>query len=447
MTLEEKILAYLDGSLDAESSEELLHSLSTSPEKRAVLEEHLQLKNMFALGQKPFSIPASAERSLAERIPALAARTEMPARLVRRSALSTHFAGVSGWFSGLAEQSTVRWSVGIASIAAIGMTAWLLSSQSVQNSPVSHHTTEIASSSSTAPAASGTVTRTSDIAQSQSIDRATREHTTRIVKHSAAPSIVLAPTNDSHTNGAPIVSATEDDSHTAIASVPVRDFERPNSNPQVLQPQALTPNVLRPTAMPRDLRVTLAFTSYQYQLPSVGTTTNVTLTRPEIGVSYDLSNAFALRLEGGSAIHPTYQVSSKNEHVTSIAGQSYSRIIYSTNVAGSEAYFTRLGFEYTVNRGDSYEVHVATTGGLQFANTMMPVVALSAGFTHPLTSLLSLDLSALLTGSWGTATADPTLVDIAATSSGPVGVVHNDVTSTSSFTPAFGVRAGLRYQF
>jgi hypothetical protein len=60
---------------------------------------------------------------------------------------------------------------------------------------------------------------------------------------------------------------------------------------------------------------------------------------------------------------------------------------------------------------------------------------------------LSLDLSALLTGSWGTATADPTLVDIAATSSGPVGVVHNDVTSTSSFTPAFGIRAGFRYQF
>ena len=39
MTLEENVLAYLDGSLGDAESAELLHTLSASPDKRAVLDE------------------------------------------------------------------------------------------------------------------------------------------------------------------------------------------------------------------------------------------------------------------------------------------------------------------------------------------------------------------------------------------------------------------------
>src|SRR5579872_2985598 len=71
MIVEDKILEYLDGSLGESESAELLETLSVSPEKRALLEEHLRLKDLLALGRKPFSVPIETERELARRIPIL----------------------------------------------------------------------------------------------------------------------------------------------------------------------------------------------------------------------------------------------------------------------------------------------------------------------------------------------------------------------------------------
>ncbi len=71
MLLEDKILAYLDGTLDDESRAELLHSLSVSPEKRALLEEHLRLREMMSLGQKPLTVPLDVEQTLAGKLPML----------------------------------------------------------------------------------------------------------------------------------------------------------------------------------------------------------------------------------------------------------------------------------------------------------------------------------------------------------------------------------------
>src|SRR5882724_2752168 len=73
MKFEDNILAYLDGSLDEESRAELLHTLSVSPEKRALLEEHLRLRELMAFGHKPLNIPVVAERALGARIAILAA--------------------------------------------------------------------------------------------------------------------------------------------------------------------------------------------------------------------------------------------------------------------------------------------------------------------------------------------------------------------------------------
>jgi hypothetical protein len=71
---EKEILAYLDGSLDESAKEELMHKLAVSPEKRALLEAHLKLRDMLNLAQKPFTAPLEAQRSLAEKLPLLAER-------------------------------------------------------------------------------------------------------------------------------------------------------------------------------------------------------------------------------------------------------------------------------------------------------------------------------------------------------------------------------------
>jgi hypothetical protein len=70
-SFEERILAYLDGSLNSSDRAELLHILSVSPEKRAILEGHLRLREILASGHKPLDVPISVERSMAKRIPVL----------------------------------------------------------------------------------------------------------------------------------------------------------------------------------------------------------------------------------------------------------------------------------------------------------------------------------------------------------------------------------------
>jgi hypothetical protein len=70
-SFEERILAYLDGSLNSSDRADLLHILSVSPEKRAILEGHLRLREILASGHKPLDVPATVERSLAKRIPVL----------------------------------------------------------------------------------------------------------------------------------------------------------------------------------------------------------------------------------------------------------------------------------------------------------------------------------------------------------------------------------------
>ncbi len=72
MKSEEKILEYMDGTLSESESGELLHSLSVSPEKRVVLEQHIKLRELTSLAQKPLAIPQALEVSMAERFPAIA---------------------------------------------------------------------------------------------------------------------------------------------------------------------------------------------------------------------------------------------------------------------------------------------------------------------------------------------------------------------------------------
>jgi hypothetical protein len=72
MKTEETILNYMDGTLDENESGELLHQLSVSPEKRVVLEQHIKLRELTSLAQKPAAVPQALEARMAERFPAIA---------------------------------------------------------------------------------------------------------------------------------------------------------------------------------------------------------------------------------------------------------------------------------------------------------------------------------------------------------------------------------------
>ena len=64
MTLNERILDFLDGSLPAEDEAELLHSLSVSPEKRGMLRSFMLQGSLLARDAKSLTVPYAAEQRL-----------------------------------------------------------------------------------------------------------------------------------------------------------------------------------------------------------------------------------------------------------------------------------------------------------------------------------------------------------------------------------------------
>ncbi|HET6510882.1 MAG TPA: hypothetical protein VFH43_01725, partial [Candidatus Kapabacteria bacterium] len=131
VNLEDKIIAYLDGTLDETSRAELLHTLSVSPEKRKLLEEHIKLREIISLGHKPASVPLMTERKLADRIPIL--MQELP-YLAEKSTRIAPIIPVSStsYFTLLGRQvssfftSRVGQAVSLGTLALIGGMSWYM---------------------------------------------------------------------------------------------------------------------------------------------------------------------------------------------------------------------------------------------------------------------------------------------------------------------------------
>src|SRR5665213_1867123 len=90
---EEKILAYLDGSLSSEEREDVLAQISGG-EARAtrLFNAHLRLQDLYGLAAKPTSAPLALQRELASKVPVLAMKLPylaMPEERRKRAA---------GWF-------------------------------------------------------------------------------------------------------------------------------------------------------------------------------------------------------------------------------------------------------------------------------------------------------------------------------------------------------------
>ena len=71
--LEERVIAYFDGSLDSEGSRSLLREVAESPGKRALFKAHETLARLIVAARAPMEAPLEVRRSIAERIPGMLA--------------------------------------------------------------------------------------------------------------------------------------------------------------------------------------------------------------------------------------------------------------------------------------------------------------------------------------------------------------------------------------
>jgi hypothetical protein len=71
MTLNERLIDFLDGSLPADDEAELLHTLSVSPEKREMMRGFMEQRSLFVRDAKSLTVPYEAEQRLWARMDAV----------------------------------------------------------------------------------------------------------------------------------------------------------------------------------------------------------------------------------------------------------------------------------------------------------------------------------------------------------------------------------------
>jgi len=123
MKTEETILNYMDGTLSEDESGELLHQLSVSPEKRVVLEQHIKLRELTAIAQKPTAVPQFLEANMAERFPAIAAYNREiagGAMLIEQAARPSYIGRMAASVAAFFAQYPVRTGFAVAAASVIG---------------------------------------------------------------------------------------------------------------------------------------------------------------------------------------------------------------------------------------------------------------------------------------------------------------------------------------
>ncbi|HET9137451.1 MAG TPA: hypothetical protein VFO76_12520, partial [Candidatus Kapabacteria bacterium] len=148
MTAEERILAYLDGSLSESESAELLHQLSVSPEKRVVLEQHLKLAELNRLAQKPFEVPAELEEKMRRRLPVVIPSSNAAPVAIRRGAIASLLL--------LLRSYPTRFAIGALVVLISGAGAYLLSNNHSGNTDASSTAIISQNINNTAPSPRGT---------------------------------------------------------------------------------------------------------------------------------------------------------------------------------------------------------------------------------------------------------------------------------------------------
>jgi hypothetical protein len=144
MKTEETILNYMDGTLGEDESAELLHQLSVSPENRVVLEQHIKLRELISLAQKPVAVPQVLEAGMAERFPAIAEyNRELSggAAVVRQVARPGFISRMAASVAAFLAQYPVRTGFAVAAASVLGYFAFFSSNSNKvaeTGAPVQH---------------------------------------------------------------------------------------------------------------------------------------------------------------------------------------------------------------------------------------------------------------------------------------------------------------------
>ena len=428
--VEDRILEYLDGSLSDGESAELLETLSVSPEKRTLLEEHLRLKDLLALGRKPFTVPIETERSLAERIPILGNVEGESAPLFGR------FAAARSWIGA----RTLRLAGGAVALLLVLAVGWY-SLDRVGNSPAF-------AGGSIAPLSHSGHGATQLNVAANALPQNSRDIPSTSALHSADPRLAhrffrsggveknLASLNTPSAAAASSDVAEKGDLIPSVAPVPVIQ------EPARVVPHGQVAHTMSELLLPEPagispISVGASFVLNQLFLPvASGASHSITAPTGDVTLDYDLSPSLAVGLDAGTA-----QGSALNsaQTFTQTPTSNYSRLTENPLLTNQMFYDLLLTAHFTLFPESEYQIRMGAAGGDAFGAG--PVAEASAGISRVLAPNLVFDLTAIVARMW--TNGNPSAFT-RGSSGGVVGIVGQQVATTSLYSTSFGVSAGVR---
>lgn len=496
MNLEDKIIAYLDGTLDETSRAELLHTLSVSPEKRKLLEEHIKLREIISLGHKPASVPLMTERKLAERIPVL--MQELP-YLAEKSNRIAPLVGVNStsYFTLLGRQvssfftSRVGPAVAVGALLLIGGMTWYMSALNDGAAPVDSQTQIVQQQTGPqAPAEStqGTTNAASNLPEagttvnespSNPTDRVANANRSRSSAHSSEEprSIALREgVQDAlKTPSEPGVKTPSTDvlrQETAHAVEPARtpDSEKTNevgSSASDEQKSAIRDpeQQLPPLPMPSQERTVTGRFNIQADLSNGFMTVRPNQKTQSYeagragrsflggGIGYEFDERFAIGVEVAQSVLSQQKEEYEVESLKSSQGPSgdlvsvNERITYSAGIVDVDAWWSQVSLRYTLNPGSLIKLEATGGAGAAFHEGLSPMVSLGLGGKYEITDDWALTLGVSARAAWmeGIPSGGP------AEQAGPAKAVavvsHRAEISDYVFSSSIAGRAGIRFTF
>jgi hypothetical protein len=503
MTAEERILAYLDGSLSESESAELLHQLSVSPEKRVVLEQHLKLTELNRLAQKPFEVPAELEEKMRRRLPVVIPSSNAAPVAIRRGAIASLLL--------LLRSYPTRFAIGALVVLLSGAGAYMLSnnnsgpsdtsspivSQNVNNTapsprgtsvpvesksatttnptqsasePISEptsNTTAKASARASNPANPNTVL-TNNGMSSKLLTNHSSSNSSNTIHRSTKNSKIATPIAIDQANRTDIGSISNSISNHSTSTTSIGQSNAPiaetssisliettqvHSQPTAsisegeireryrLNPFEITHN---PQRSPWTVRFSLGLGETFLNVPTGNNSyTTRTESSPFIGVNYSVSPSFAVGAVVGNSTILT--VSPQTETTTINKVQNVEVHTYSTN---SHEWFARLASRYSVGLGGNWGLEMSAEVGMLLASKS-PMACLQILGNQSLSDAIDFQFGVLGSGVWTSPAAIQTATTDQSTTQSDVVTyrTHSHTTQTKIFSPAVTGRVGLQYRF
>ena len=443
-TFEENILGYLDGSLDSDARNEILHALSVSPEKRALLDAHLRLTDLLTVVQKPISAPLSVQRELASKVPVLAAKLPYLAPPSERRG------GVSGFFT-RASKSIHPSSINTILILALALVlggVWFVVSTSHDNFSASKGNSNISSvptprngvspgnplRNSTPPSSNN---GTSNSLEGTSLNGnmsgiASEKATTASSRIAGRAALNILKVSRVNGNGVG-ANAGSNISNSSPISIPSTDQNTPSTQPPVADIPSIT--ISQPSAAHslrvndnRPLRgvtfsdeedysplhffaVTQSRNTFVPNVPltpyvmnnNIGVTTRLLSTvNPEFGIDYEISPWVSVGLRGGYASFVQMQPFLFSDRVS---GYPYlNQHTTDAMLSSMSALWSGIALSYAFNPEGQWHLGASIVGGNAFLGSVTPMgmFELNGGYELSSTMLLrgaiSIDVSRIQPG-------------------------------------------------